>query len=90
MGRSRDEVLRVYRKKIQAVPYSFCHYKKFDYDILKYIPYLTTAGRGERISYNDVLIMADTETSKKSLIYIIPTVKAVSTKLSKIMLLHGL
>lgn len=65
MGRSRDEVLRVYRKKIQAVPYSFCHYKKFDYDILKYIPYLTTAGRGERISYNDVLIMADTETSKK-------------------------
>ena len=65
MGRSRDEVLKVFRRKIQATPYRFCHYKQFDYDLLKYIPYIYTAGHGERVSYNDIIIMADTETSKK-------------------------
>ena len=65
MGRSRDEVLKVFRKKITEVPYRFCHYKQFDYNILKYISYIYTAGHGERVSYNNVIIMADTETSKK-------------------------
>lgn len=66
MSRQRDEVVKAYRDKITSIPYSFVHYKKFDYDILKYITYVTAVG-GHRTfeTYNDVLIMADTETSKK-------------------------
>ena len=66
MSRHRDEVVKAYREKITSIPYQFVHYKKFDYDILKYITYVTTTG-GRRTyeTYNDVLIMADTETSKK-------------------------
>ena len=63
--READRIRRAYEKKIQALPYQFVHYKKFDYGILKYIFYQNTRGSGRRSSYNDVLIMADTETSKK-------------------------
>lgn len=66
MSRERDEVLRAYREKITSVPYVFTHYKKFDYDILKFIPYITEIGnRFPHETYNDVIIMADTESSKK-------------------------
>lgn len=65
MSRQRDEVVKAYREKITSIPYTFVHYKKFDYDLLKYIPYEYARGIGETKSYNDILIMADTETSKK-------------------------
>lgn len=45
--------------------YSFRYYKFFDYSILKNILYVRRAGRGRNDSYNDVIIMADTETSKE-------------------------
>ena len=65
MGRNADQITKAYEEKIRSAPYVFCHYKKFDYNILKYIRYLNTAGIGEHTSYNDIIIMADTETSKK-------------------------
>ena len=43
------------------------HYSKFDYSILSNILYITPAGRGDKKTYNDVIIMCDTETSKKKL-----------------------
>lgn len=63
--RTADQIHKAYEQNIHNRPYEFVHYKKFDYDILKNIWYLQTAGQGERTSYNDVIIMADTETSKK-------------------------
>ena len=63
--RQADLIKEDYREKIWALPYTFCHYKQFDYSILKYIWYLYNRGVSDRVSYNDVIIMADTETSKK-------------------------
>lgn len=63
--RQADQIKVSFEKTIQETPYIFCHYKKFDYRILKKIWYIYTRGAGEHITYNDVLIMADTETSKK-------------------------
>lgn len=63
--RTKDLIHKDYEEKIRGTPYIYCHYKKFDYKLLKYIWYMNTAGQGERTSYNDVIIMADTETSKK-------------------------
>ena len=65
MGRNADLIKKEYEKKIRSIEYVYCHYKQFDYNILKYIWSFWTAGVGERASYNDVIIMADTETSKK-------------------------
>lgn len=45
--------------------YSFRYFKFFDYDILSKIMYVRRAGKGKGDSYNDVIIMADTETSKE-------------------------
>ena len=57
--READLIHKRYAEAIQAEQYIFCHYKKFNYDLLKYIWFLHTAGVGERTSYNDVIIMAD-------------------------------
>lgn len=46
--------------------YSMTYWENFNYKILSNIMYLYRAGRGSNDSYNDVIIMADTETSKKS------------------------
>ena len=45
--------------------YKMIHYKAFDYNILKCIKYRRKPGRGDKSSYNDIIIMCDTETSKK-------------------------
>ncbi|MBO5853307.1 MAG: hypothetical protein J6Q61_01060 [Bacteroidales bacterium] len=63
--RKSDQALKFYQGKIESFDYTFCHYKKFDYTILKYIPYKHFFRGKEKISYNDIIIMADTETSKK-------------------------
>ena len=65
MGRAADRLTKHYNNKILDVPYQMCHYKQFDYNILKYIRTLNAAGVGRPMTYNDVIIMADTETSKK-------------------------
>ena len=63
--RDIDKIKQYYKNKIQSYEYQFCHYKKFDYSILKYIFYKSKGGSGTYTTYNDVIIMIDTETSKK-------------------------
>ena len=67
MGRTADLIHKEYEKKVLEMPYTFCHYKKFNYRKLSYIWDIKSAGLGDLSSYNDVIIMADTETSKKKL-----------------------
>lgn len=45
--------------------YKLVHWSDFNYNILSNIMYKHRAGRGSNKTYNDCLIMADTETSKK-------------------------
>ena len=73
--KAADLIKKQYAEKIQKTEYQFVHYKKFDYNLLKYIWYQRTRGVGERASYNDVIIMADTETSKKKPDILDPTAK---------------
>ena len=63
--READRIHKAYESEINKLEYQFIHYKKFDYNILRKIWSINTRGSGEQTSYNDVLIMADTETSKK-------------------------
>lgn len=60
-----DAIHRAYERTILDHKYIFCHYKKFDYGLLKYIWYEHSRGLSKPESYNDVIIMGDTETSKK-------------------------
>lgn len=46
------------------LPYQMIRYDEFDYSILSNIMYRRRAGRGSNTSYNDCIIMLDTETSK--------------------------
>ena len=62
MGRAADQITKYYQEKILEVPYQMCHYKKFDYNILKHIRTLNSAGVGRPMTYYDIIIMADTET----------------------------
>lgn len=55
---------KIGRAKISALEYTFCHYRKFNYDILKDISYIISHKNNEYVSYNNIIIMADTETSK--------------------------
>ena len=46
--------------------YSMSYYDSFDYSILKNIMYLTRSGKGHGETFNDVIMMLDTETSKET------------------------
>ena len=63
--RKQDALKKAYEANIRKLDYIYCHYKKFDYSILNNIYYYFRAGR-EKVTINDVIIMADTETSKKA------------------------
>lgn len=68
MGRiSKAELEKQKRKFIEKyIPYQLTFYSEFDFSILeKTILYHKKAGRGRTVTYNDIIIMADTETSKK-------------------------
>lgn len=47
------------------LPYRMTFWKDFDYSILRNIIYRKRAGRGDHSTYNEVVIMGDTETSKR-------------------------
>ena len=51
------------------VPYKLLHWTEFDFDILQNIIYRNRPGRTDGETYNDAIIMADTETSKKPFPY---------------------
>lgn len=63
--RQADLIRKQYEKNVLAEPYVYCHYKQFDYSKLRYIWYSRAGGSGDPSTVNDVIIMADTETSKK-------------------------
>ena len=84
-----DRIRESYRKKIQSHEYKYCHYKRFDYNILKYIMYKKKGGSGDHTSFNDVIIMADTETSKKSRMKCISKKVVQSGSPEKTILYHG-
>lgn len=48
----------------QKTSYSLQYWSNFDFNILSHINTIRKRGRGSNDSYNDVIIMADTETSK--------------------------
>ena len=47
-----------------SFPYEFKYWEEWDYTRLSHIMQRRQAGRGNSASYNDIIIMADTETSK--------------------------
>ena len=49
------------------IPYQFVHHSQFRYEILDNIMYSRRPGKGKNKTYNDCIIMFDTETSKKKL-----------------------
>ena len=46
-------------------PYVMCHHTEYNYGILHNILNIRRAGQGKNESYNQAIIMIDTETSKK-------------------------
>ena len=68
MGKlSKTELIKIKQKFIEKhIPYQLTFYSEFDFDMLgNTIPYFKKAGRGNNATYNDVIIMMDTETSKQ-------------------------
>lgn len=59
------ELYNIRKKQFNTIGYSMQLWSDYDYSILSNIMYIKKAGRGNNESYNDVIIMLDTETSKK-------------------------
>lgn len=53
------------RRKIERLTYQRVFWTEYDYSQLKVIPKKSLRGNGEKNTYNDVICMIDTETSKK-------------------------
>lgn len=49
------------------MPYMFMHHSDYNYDLLDNIMYSRRPGKGNNKTYNDCIIMFDTETSRKKL-----------------------
>lgn len=62
---TRGELLQLRKEYFQKHEYKLQHHKDFNYNLLHKIMYLHRSGRGDNNTYNDVIIMLDTETSKK-------------------------
>ena len=65
---TRAEIYRVRERYFkEQYKYSRCPYKVYNYKTLNNVMYLKRAGQGHKgDTYNDVIIMADTETSKET------------------------
>lgn len=63
---NRAELYKIRKNYIsQYVPYRLIHWNDFNFKLLDNIMYRKRAGRGSNNTYNECIIMADTETSKK-------------------------
>lgn len=62
----RKDYKREREKYFKKIEYKMCKFDEFDYSILQKIPYVIRKGNGKKDTYNDCLIMLDTETSKTS------------------------
>lgn len=70
MGHTTQKQLWLLRQDylIRNYEYQFCHHTEFNFKILDNIMYITRSGNTkQRKTYNNCIIMCDTETSKKSL-----------------------
>ena len=70
MGRTTQKELFLMRQDYLTRNYSyvFCHHTEFKYEILNNIMYVTRSGQTKKKeTYNNCIIMCDTETSKKRL-----------------------
>ena len=70
MGRTTQKELFALRADYLSRNYSyiFCHHSEFNYEILNNIMYVTRSGKTKKkTTYNNCIIMCDTETSKKKL-----------------------
>ena len=61
----RSQLYKIREKYFQKWRYKMCYWEDFDYDRLSNIMYIKRAGRNDNDTYNDCIIMFDTETSKK-------------------------
>lgn len=67
MSRFRSRKTKLNTEYFSSWEYKRCHWKEFDYTILsKHIMTRAKRGRGDHTPYNDIIIMADTETSKRA------------------------
>lgn len=60
---------QLYEKRKEIVnnrKYVFCYWEHYNYSFLQNIMYVFRSGRGDNDSYDDCIIMLDTETSKKA------------------------
>ena len=60
----RSELLKIKKERLNKIPYQMIHFSEFNYNILHNIMWIKRAGRADNDSYNDCIIMLDTETSK--------------------------
>lgn len=61
----RFELVALRKKEFSKIEYKRVFWSEFDYSFFRKILTIRQAGRGSNQSYNDVIIAADTETSKK-------------------------
>ena len=70
MGRTTQKEIYLMRQDYLSrnYEYKFCHHTEFNYEILNNIMYVTRSGNTKKkTTYNNCIIMCDTETSKKKL-----------------------
>ena len=63
---NRQQLYKYREKFWNKWNYNFIFWDKFNYDYLSNIMYIKRAGRNDNDTYNDCIIMFDTETSKKN------------------------
>lgn len=61
----RQQLLKIREKYFQKWNYRMTYWDRFNFEKLSNIMYLKRAGRNDNDTYNDCIIMFDTETSKK-------------------------
>lgn len=61
----RFQLVALRKAEFEKIKYERVYWENFDYSFFKKILTIRSAGRGSNCSYNDVIIGADTETSKK-------------------------
>ena len=61
---NRQQLYKIRQKFWDKWKYNFIFWDRFNYDYLSNIMYIKRAGRNENDTYNDCIIMFDTETSK--------------------------
>lgn len=62
---TKKDLYELRRDKIRRRKYIMCYWDNYNYTWLQNIMYVNRPGRGDNTSYDDCIIMLDTETSKK-------------------------